>query len=787
MYIGKSIQRGEDRRFVTGRGRFTDDIEFPGALHAAFVRSPHGHAKLAAIDSQAALEQPGVVAVLSAKDWQAAGMGVLPSIVDIPPPDGASAGAMFRPVFAAEEVKHVGDTVAVVLAEDANLALDAAETVTVDYEPLEAVVRIQDALSATSPMAHSGTPSNLVHRLEVGDIAATKRVFDGAPHVTRVAFEHPRVAGNAIEPRAYAAKFDSIDDRYTLLATGQNPHFLRRVLATHALHIPITALRVVCPDVGGGFGPKFYCYPEQAIVLWASRLFGRPVRWTATRTDSLLTDTHARDHYVEAELALDENGHILAIRADVVATYGAYQSTYAPIIVMQSVPGTLPGMYRVPVGSSRTTGVYTNATPIDAYRGTKQLAALIHEFLIDKAARELRIDPLQIRLRNYLDKNDYPHKHVFGTTYDSGDPARQHDTLSSLVDYTGLRVEQARGRGDGLRLGIGVAAVVESTGLGPSQQIAAPGLGIGGWEAARVTLHPDGKADIVVGTHAHGQSHEITFRQIAADRLGIDLQDVRFFQGDTDLGPGNMGTAAARSLSTAGVGVAEGCARVIEKSTRLAAHLLECSADDVSYENGDFTIAGTDRVLSLTEIAHAAYSGASYPRGELELGLEETVYFDPVAFSYPTALHLVSVLVDIDTGVVRLRDYSTVDDCGRVINPMVVHGQVHGGIAQGVGQALMEQMVLDPASGQVLSGSFMDYAMPRADDFPSFKVAFQETLNPNNELGVKGCSETGIVGAPIAIGNALLDALWPLGVRHIEMPYTPETVWRAVRDAARLA
>ena len=783
MYIGKSMRRGEDPRFLTGLGQFTDDLRFPDAAYVAFVRSPHAHAKVLSIETQAASSRDGVLGVLTAKDWRDDGLGVLPCIMEFPSSDGSPMRTALRPVLAAEAVHHVGDTVAAVIACSAEGAAEAAEEIFVDYEPLTAVSSARASLSPEAPLAHCGFDSNLVHCLETGNHAETEKAFKRAHHITRITFEHPRVTANPIEPRAYVAQFDAAQNRYTLWASGQNPHFLRRLLANHALRVPISQLRVICPDVGGGFGTKFYCYPEQAVLLWASRRFHRPMRWTATRSDSLLTDTHARDHSIQAALALDEQGKILAIQCDVVASYGAYQSTYAPIIVMQSLSGTLPGMYAIPAGCTTTSGVFTNATPVDAYRGTKQLAALVHEFLIDKAAREMAIDPVQIRLLNYLRKQDYPHTHALGTTYDSADPARQHETLKGLVDYTALRQEQGCGRDDGLLLGIGVAAVVESTGLGPSQQVASPSLGIGGWEAARVTVHPDGKADIYVGTHSHGQSHEITFRQIAADGLGLELEDIRFVQGDTDLGPGNMGTAAARALSTAGMGLVEGCARVVSKSTRLAAHLLECSADDLTYTRGEFVIAGTDRSMSFAQVAEAAYSGASYPQEELELGLEETVLFDPIAVSYPTALHLVVLLIDPHTGAVKIRDYYTVDDCGTVINPMVVHGQVHGGIAQGVGQALMEQIALDTDTAQVLSGSFMDYAMPKADDLPFFDVAFQETRNPNNTLGAKGCSETGIVAAPVAIGNALMDALWPLGVRELEMPYTTETVWRAIKDA----
>ena len=479
-----------------------------------------------------------------------------------------------------------------------------------------------------------------------------------------------------------------------------------------------------------------------------------------------------------AAMAFDEEGRILAMRCESTQTYGAYSNTFAPVILMHVMPETLVGMYKVPVGYVRIKGVFTHTTPVDAYRGTKQAAAYLHERLMDKAARELGMDPLEIRAKNYLRREDYPHTHVFAKTYDSANPALQHETLATLVDYRHLRDEQQEPRPDGLRLGIGIAAVMESTGMGPSRQM---GANMGGWESAQVRVHPDGKATMFVGTHSHGQSHEITFRQLAADGLGIELEDVEFTQGDTDMGPGNLGTAAGRALSTAGMGIVEGSRRIVEKGKTLAAHLMECSPEDVEYAEGHFSISGTDKRLSFSAVAAAAYTGSDYPEEGFELGLEETVFYDPLSWGYPTALNLAVVLVDEETGAVRIRDYYTVDDCGRVINPMIVHGQVHGGVAQGVGQVLMERIAFDE-SGQVLTGSFVDYAMPRADDLPSLRVAFQETLNPNNVLGAKGCSETGIVAAPPAISNAVLDALSPLGVRHIEMPLTAEKVWQAIRQ-----
>ena len=778
-YIGKSILRGEDERFLKGKGTFTDDIQPADAVFAAFVRSPHAHARILAIDVAAAKHARGVLRVLTATDWAAAGLGSLPCIAPVDSSDGEPIRVASRPVFASGKVCHVGDNVAAVIAESREAALDAAELIDIDYEPLQAVIHPGKACDQDAPLVHDEFATNLANWIEVGDKARTDAIFAEAYHVTEFVHWHNRVSANPIEPRAYIAHYDEARDRYTLWATGQNPHLLQRMFAVSVLGVPTYKVRVVCPDVGGGFGIKYFGYPEQAVLLWASKLVGRTVRWTATRSECLVTDTHGRDQFTVGAMAFDEQGHILAMRCESTQSYGAYTSTFAPVILMYVMPGTLVGMYKVPAGYVRINGVFTHAPPVDAYRGTKQAAGYLHERLMDRAAREMGIDAAELRLRNYLKREDYPHTHVFEKTYDSANPSLQHETLATLVDYRLLRDEQHKTRVDGQRMGIGMAAVMESTGMGPSRQMSA---NMGGWESAQMRVHPDGKVAVFVGTHSHGQGHEITFRQIAADQLGIELEDVEFLQGDTDMGPGNLGTAAGRALSTAGMGIVEGARRIVEKGKTLAAHLMECAIEDVDYDEGHFSIAGTDKRITFAAVAAAAYAGSDYPEEGFELGLEETVFYDPLAFGYPTALNLAVVLVDEETGAVRIRDYYTVDDCGRVINPMIVHGQVHGGVAQGVGQVLMEQIAFDE-SGQVLTGSFIDYAMPRADDLPSFGVGFQETLNPNNVLGVKGCSETGIVAAPPAISNAVIDALTPLGVTHIEMPLTAEKVWRAIGEA----
>ena len=782
-YVGRAMPRDEDFRFLRGLGTYTDDVVAMGAAWAAFVRSPHAHARIRSIDGDAAAAMPGVLAVITAAEWEAAGLGVMPCMSRVPFTDGRPMREAPRPVFAAGKTLYVGDALAAVIAETRHRAADGAEAVAVDYEPLPCVTDAAAALDAGAPVLHERFGSNLVHEVEAGDAAATAAAFARAAHVSELAFRHGRVTANPMEPRAYLGLYDPARDHYTLWAAAQAPHLLRRWLAEHTLRVPIRKLRVVAPDVGGGFGSKFYHYPEQPAVLWAAKRVGRPVRWTASRSEAILSDTHARDLVTRAAMAFDAEGSILAIRVETFAAYGAYHSSFAPTILAGIYPLMMTGLYRIPAAHVKVTGVFTNTTPIDAYRGVEQAPAYLCERLVEKGARELGIEVAEIRRRNYLVREDYPYTTPFGNAYDSGDPPGQQAMMETLAGYRALRAEQARLKADGILMGIGLSGVVEGAGMGPSRAVAAAGVDIGGWEAAVVRVHADGKVTLLVGTHSHGQGHDITFRQVAADALGLDIAHIELRQGDTDLGPGNFGTGAARSLSTAGMGLIEGSRRVIAKATRLAAHMIECAEEDVVYRDGIFSIPGTDRRLGFAEVAEMAYYGADYPEEGFELGLEETVYYDPSHYNTPTALHLAVVLIDPETGVVRLRDYYAVDDAGRIVNPLVVDGQVHGGIAQGVGQAMMERIVYDPGSGQPLAGSFMDYAMPRADDLPGFVTAFQETLNPNNELGVKGCSESGASGPPGAIGNAIVDALWDRGVRHLDMPYTPERVWRALRSA----
>ncbi len=785
MYIGEALLRDEDDRFTTGRGEYVDDIALPETAYLAMVRSPHAHALIRSVAVDEALALPGVLAVLTAADWDAAGYGGLPSFHAVPFDDGRPMNEVTRPVLVGDKARMVGDPVAAVIAETHNRALDGAEAVIVDYEPLPAVVDATAALADDAPILHEQFGTNLVQFIERGDKAATERAFANAAHISALALQNTRITGNAMEPRSYLGHYDLRRDRYTLWATCQMPHYVRNWIAKHTLHLAEHRLRVVAPDVGGGFGPKGFYYGEMPLVLCASRLTGRPVRWTATRSETLMTDSHARDHKTRARMAFAADGEILGIEVDTVAGYGAYQSTFAAGIPMRFYPPTISGLYRVPTVYVKVTGAYTNTGLVDAYRGSGQATVSVLERLLETGAREMGLDPIAVRARNYIARDEFPYTNPLGRVYESGDPPGVQDRLVALTRYAALRDEQRRLKADGVRLGLGMAAFVESAGSGPSRNARAMGSRHSSGEVATVRVHPDGNVTILAGTHSHGQGHDITFRQIAADQLGLDIANITLIEGDTDVVPTGSGTWAARSLLTAGSAIIDASERIMRKATALAAHLLECAEADIDYGAGKFAVAGTDRSIAFAEVADMAFNGFDTPDGEFELGLDETVYYDPISVSSPTAMHLAAVVVDDETGWVTLRDFYTVDDCGRVINPMIVHGQVHGGLAQGIGQALLERVVYDEDSGQLITGSFMDYGMPRASDLPSFKIEFHETLNPYNALGAKGCSESGSLGPPAAIGNAIADALCDLGVRHVELPYTPERVWMAI-NAARV-
>jgi aerobic carbon-monoxide dehydrogenase large subunit len=726
---------------------------------------------------------PGVLLTLTAEDWKRAGHGELTVVHPMPFSDGRPMNNAPRPAFAAEKVHHVGDIVAAVVAETRLSAEEAAEAIEVAYEPLPSVCDPRSAVEPGAPLIHEHFGSNIAFEIERGDRAKTDAALAGAATVVELSLRNSRLCANPLEPRAYLCEYDDATDHYTLYATCQQPHYLRRWLSVYTLHIPEHKIRVISPDVGGGFGVKGNFAVEVSTIVWAAQLVRRPVRWTATRTDTFLSDAHARDHDTTARMGFDKEGRIVAMQVDTLAALGGYLSNFAPSIPGNSYPQTITGLYRTPNLHLRVRGVYTNTLPVDAYRGSgRPEATWINERLIERGALEFGIDTAEIRRRNLIDRVDFPYPAPGGRTYDSGNPPALLEKLLALADYPALRREQAELRQRGVLMGIGLACFIDKAGTGPSANLGARGGLHGGWESAIVRVHSDGKVTVLAGSHSHGQGHDITFAQIAADRLGVDIEDIRLVEGDTDRAPFGNGTWGARSVSVAGTAIYRAADRVIEKAKKIASEALECAAEDIVHERGRFRVQGTDRSIAFAAVADLAYHGAKLsPHGSLKPGLEITEFYDPPDTNDPQAAHLAVVIVDPDTGAVNLRMLYAVDDCGMIINPMIVEGQVHGGIAQGIGQALMEQVVYD-RNGQLLTGSFMDYAIPRASDLPTFRTGFIVTPAPSNPLGAKGGSESGAIGAPAAIGNAVIDALWHLGVRDITLPITAETVWRALNN-----
>jgi carbon-monoxide dehydrogenase large subunit len=783
-YVGQPLRRREDARFLRGKGQFVDDVAPPGTAWCAFVRSPHGHAHIRGLSTTIAAGMPGVLLTLTAEDWKRAGHGELTVVHPMPFSDGRPMNNAPRPAFASDKVRHVGDIVAAMIAESRFAAEDAAEAVAVDYEPLPSVCDPRAAVAPGAPLVHERFGSNIVFDIERGSREKTEAAMAGAAKIVALDLHNSRLAANPLEPRAYLCEYDAASDRYTLYATTQQPHYLRRWLSLYTLHIPEHKIRVVSPDVGGGFGVKGNFAVEVSTIAWAAQLLRRPVRWTATRTDTFLSDAQARDHHTQARMGFDRDGRIVAMQVDTLAALGGYLSNFAPSIPGNSYPQTITGLYRTQNLHLRVRGVYTNTVPVDAYRGSgRPEATWTNERLIERAAHELGIDAVEIRRRNLIGRADFPYPAPGGRTYDSGDPPALLEKLLALADYPTLRKQQTELRRQGILMGIGLACFIDKAGTGPSANLALRGGLHGGWESAIVRVHSDGKVTVLAGSHSHGQGHDITFAQIAADRLKLDIDDIRLVEGDTDRIPFGNGTWGARSVSVAGTAIYRASDRIVAKARAIAAEALECSGADIVHERGRFRVQGTDRSIGFAAIADLAYHGAKLGAdGSLEPGLEVTEFYDPPDTNDPQAMHLAVVIVDPDTGAVELRALYGADDCGMIVNPMIVEGQVHGGMAQGVGQALMEHIVYD-RDGQLLTGSFMDYAMPRAADLPAFCTGFISTPAPSNPLGVKGGSESGTIGAPAAVGNAVIDALWHRGVRDIALPITAETVWRALKTA----
>jgi carbon-monoxide dehydrogenase large subunit len=782
--IGAPVSRVEDFRFLTGAGRFVSDIDVPGALHAVFVRSVHAHARIRSIDATGALAVPGVVAVLTGRDMEADNVGPMRALWSITGPDGVPMAEPPRFALARGMVRYVGEPVAIVIAETPHAAQDGAERVAIVYDALTAVTEGLAALAPDAPQLHDSAANNVCFRWKRGDHDRVAAIFDAAQHVVRLDIVNQRIGGAAIEPRALIAAPPSPREKLTLYSTTQVPHHVRR-LVTEQLGFSETRMRVVAPDVGGGFGYKGKLYPEESIVAWAALRLRRPVRWTASRSESFLSDYQARDHTTVAELALDSGGQFLALRVKTIANVGAYVSTFGAAIPSAIYSALLAGVYRTPAIAVECTGVFTNTVPTDAYRGAgRPEACYVLERLADRAGAVLKRDPAAIRRLNLIPGDAMPYQTPIGPKYDSGDFPLIFARAMEMSDYAGFAERRRSANACGLLRGIGMACFVESSGVAPSRFAGALGARAGFYESAAVTIEPDGRVRARLGTQNHGQGHETSMAQILAARLSIALDRIEIIEGDTDIVPYGTGTFGSRSIAVGGSALAVAAGKLIEKGRLIASHLLEAAESDVRFEAGRFHVAGTNHAVSIDDVARAAYVPHNFPLETLEPGLQDVAVYDPRAFAFSNGVHVCEVEIDPETGRTILVRYTAVDDIGTVINPMIATGQVHGGVAQGVGQALMEQIVYAPDSGQALSGSFMDYGIPRASDLPFVTSAFDQSQPcTHNPLGAKGCGEAGTIAAPAAITGAILNALEPLGVRDLVMPATPCKVWHLIHEA----
>jgi len=777
-FIGKSVERREDGRFLTGQGQYTDDIVLQGQTHACFLRSPYAHARILALDTAAAERAPGVLGVFTGAHFKA--VGGLPCGWLINSLDGSPMKEPKHPVLADGKVRYVGDRVAMVVAETLEQARAAVQLIEVDYEELTPVVDTALAAGAAG-CVHDEAPDNVCYRWGIGDKDGTEAAFRGAAHVTTLRFRNNRLIPNAMEPRAANAVYDSNGDQYTLYVSNQNPHVERLLMCAFVLGIPEHKLRVVAPDVGGGFGSKIYLYGEETALVYASRIVRRPIKWTCDRSEAFLSDAHGRDHVSTAELALDRDGRFLGLRATTTANMGAYLSTFSTCIPTILHATLLAGQYQTPKIWCEVTAVFTNTAPVDAYRGAgRPEATYLVERIVETAARELGLDPAEIRRRNFI--TQFPYATPVGLTYDTGDYNATLTRAIELADVAGFAARRAASEARGRKRGLGYSAYIEACGIAPSSVAGALGARAGLFEAGEVRVHPTGKVTVFTGSHSHGQGHETTFAQVVADRLGIPLDDVSIEHGDTGKVLFGMGTYGSRSLAVGGTAIIKAVDKVVAKGKKIAAHLMEAAEGDIVFEGGEFKVAGTDKKLPFAQVSLTAYVPHNFPHDKLEPGLNENAFYDPSNFTYPAGTYICEVEVDPATGHTTIERMTACDDFGNVVNPMIVEGQVHGGLAQGIGQALLEHGIYDPETGQLLTGSYMDYAMPRADNLPSFTVeTVRGTPCTHNPLGVKGCGEAGAIGSPPAVINALCDAL---GVRDLPMPATPFVVWTAARGAA---
>jgi len=778
-HIGESVRRKEDVRFLTGAGQYTDDIELPNQRHAAFVRSPYAHAAIRSIDTSRAAAMPGVARVFTGKDIEGK-MGGLPCGWLITSTDGQPMKEPPHPILAQGKVRYVGDHVALVVADTLEQARNAAEAVEVDYDVLPAVVDVRDAPKAAA--LHDVAPDNRCYKWAIGDKAAVDAVFAKAAKVSRISLTNNRLVPNAMEPRSAIASFNRASDEYTLYVANQNPHVERLLMTAFVLGLPEHKVRVIAPDVGGGFGSKIFLYAEDVALTWASKQLNCAIKWTADRSEAFLCDAHGRDHVSQAEMAMDADGKFLALRVKTDANLGAYLSTFSTAVPTILYATLLAGQYTTPQIYVEVDAWFTNTAPVDAYRGAgRPEATYLLERLVTRCAWDMGLPQDEIRRRNFI--TQFPYQTPVALQYDTGDYVTTLAKAQSVADVAGFEARRKASEAKGFKRGIGYSSYIEACGIAPSNIAGALGARAGLFECGEIRVHPTGSVTVFTGSHSHGQGHETTFAQVVAARLGIPVENVDVVHGDTGRVPFGMGTYGSRSISVGGAAIMKALDKIEAKAKKIAAHLMEAGDGDVEFSGGEFRIKGTDKKVTFGQVALTAYVPHNYPLDKLEPGLNETAFYDPTNFTFPAGTYICEAEVDPATGSVRLDRFTAVDDFGTLINPMIVEGQVHGGLVQGIGQALLENCVYDRDSGQLLTGSFMDYAMPRADDLPTFTLDTVCTPCTHNPLGTKGCGEAGAIGSPPAVINAVLDALRPLGVKDLDMPASPSRVWEAIQAA----
>lgn len=778
-HIGESVRRKEDYRFLTGAGQYTDDINLANQRYAVFVRSPHAHAAIRKVDVKAAEAMPGVAKVFTGADV-AGKMGGLPCGWLITGTDGQPMKEPPHPILAQGKVRYVGDHVAMVVADTLEQARNAAEAVEVDYDVLPAIVDVRDAAKGTA--LHAEAPDNHCYKWAIGDKTQVDAVFAKAKHVVKLDLVNNRLVPNAMEPRAAIGSYNRATEEYTLYVANQNPHVERLLMTAFVLGLPEHKVRVIAPDVGGGFGSKIFLYAEDVALTWAAKQLNCAIKWTADRSEAFLSDAHGRDHVTHAEMALDSQGKFLALRVHTDANLGAYLSTFSTAVPTILYATLLAGQYTTPQIYVEVDAWFTNTAPVDAYRGAgRPEATYMLERLVSRCAWELGIPQDEIRERNFI--TAFPYQTPVALQYDTGDYVGALHKANALADVKGFDARRKASEAKGLKRGLGYSSYIEACGIAPSNIAGALGARAGLFECGEIRVNPTGSVTVFTGSHSHGQGHETTFAQVVAARLGIPVENVDVVHGDTGRVPFGMGTYGSRSISVGGAAIMKALDKIENKAKKIAAHLMEAGEGDVEFSGGEFKIKGTDKKVTFGQVALTAYVPHNYPLDKLEPGLNETAFYDPTNFTFPAGTYIAEVEVDPATGVVRLDRFTAVDDFGTIINPMIVEGQVHGGLVQGIGQALMENCVYDRQSGQLLTGSLMDYALPRADDFPQFKLDTVCTPCTHNPLGTKGCGEAGAIGSPPAVINAVLDALKDLGVKDIDMPASPARVWDAIQAA----